>query len=101
MAIPVTAGQVIKASDILPVRGIQTGTATTGTHVVGVTLTTAVTFPVPFAAAPVVVPGGKGDPVNIGYPPEIANVTAAGFDLKTARAVGTAAFDVGWIAVLV
>jgi len=101
MAIPVTAGQVIKASDILPVRGIQTGTATTGTHVVGVTLTTAVTFPVAFAAAPVVMVTGKADPVNLSYPEEVANVTTTGFDLKTARNVGTAAIDVGWIAVLV
>jgi len=101
MAIPVTAGQVIKASDVLPVRAIQAGTATTGTHVVSVTLTTAVVFPVAFAAAPVVILTGKADPVNIDYPEQVANVTTTGFDLKTARKVGTAAFDVGWVAILI
>src|SRR6266540_3994135 len=97
----VSAGNVIRASDNPFFRGIQTGTATTGTHVVNTTLTTAVTFPVAFAAAPVVMVTGKADPVNLSYPEEAQNVTATGFDLKTARAVGTAAFDVMWLAVLI
>ncbi len=95
------AGKVIRASDVLDIRGIQTGTATTGTHVVNTTLTTAVVFPVAFAAAPIVMVTGKADPVNLSYPEEAQNVTATGFDLKTARAVGTAAFDVMWLAVLI
>jgi len=94
------AGGVIKASDVKDIRGIQTGTATTGTHVVNTTLTTAVTFPVAFAAAPIVMVTGKADPVNLSYPEEVANITTTGFDLKTARAVGTAAFDVMWLAIL-
>lgn len=95
------AGGVVRASDILPVRAVQAGTATTGTHVVNTTLTTAVVFPVAFAAAPIVQVTAKADPVNVDYPPQVANVTTTGFDLKTARAVGTAAIDVGWVAVLV
>jgi len=75
------------------------GTATTGTHAaVDTTLTTAVSFGYTFPTIPVVQCTGKGDPVNIGYPPQAANITTTGFDLKTARKVGTGAFDVGWTA---
>ncbi len=78
---------------------IQTGTKTTGVHVVDTTLTTAVVFPTVFSAVPKVFLTGKNDPVNVNYEAQVQNETTAGFDLLTARDVGTGALDVNWVAI--
>lgn len=69
---------------------------TPGTFVVGTPKTQAVTFAEAFTAPPAVAVSGEAFGGNASA--WATNVTASGFTLNAQRAVGTASFDVHWIA---
>lgn len=76
------------------------GTFSTGTFTgANVNKTLSITFPDPFEVAPVVtLTPIAANALNINYAPCVVSVTTTGFIAAVARNVGTAAFDVAWIA---
>lgn len=89
---PAAIGALAQAVD----EASQADTWNPGVFVVGTPKSTAVVFAEPFAAAPVVLVHGEVYGNNGSA--WASGVTATGFTLNAQRAVGTAAFDVHWIA---
>lgn len=74
------------------------GAAATGTFsAVNTPKAVAVSFGATFPVAPsVMLTVVTTDPVQIGYPPGVTNVTTTGFTLNVARAIGTGSYSVAW-----